>query len=438
MLKLFQRHINGTNLEENKHLTQDLPIEEATVPKLLYFPLSMHIGAPAEPVVKIGDQVKIGSLLAEDGDHVSAAIISSVSGQVVNIGNYTTVNGKEKCIVVENDYQETCEDPIIEPGNAHQLSAEEKIEAIRKAGIVGMGGAGFPSAVKLAPGEEIDRILINGAECEPFSTSDYRIMIEHADEIVKGAQFVQEMFPGSQVFIGIEHQHQACVDAMTQACQDYDHINVHVLDHLYPQGAEKVLIREITGREVPSGGLPADVGCIVKNVGTCLATYHCLQHGRPLISRITTLTGFPVSQPKNLRVRIGTRINQLFEDCGGIVSQPGKVLHGGPMMGKAIDSGCIPVTKATSVITVLTPDQAEIGQRYDCIRCSECINVCPINLQPIQISNAYERGDIDLAEELGAMECFECGNCSYICPSNIPLLDNIRKAKTAIQEKNKD
>lgn len=437
MRNIFKHRLQGTNLDENKHRTRDKAIEDATVPKFLFFPVSMHIGAPAEPVVEIGDQVKIGSVLAEASSAVSANIISSVSGKVVKIEEFPIAGGKETCIVVKNDFEEEREAPLIEPGTADQLSTEEKIKLIRQAGIVGMGGATFPSDIKLQPEDAtaIDTILINGAECEPYSTSDIRTMIEFPHEIIKGALHLRDMFPGSQIIIGIEHQNTESIKSMEEAAKDYEGVRVQALDHLYPQGAEKVLIKNTTGREVPPGGLPADVGCIVKNVGTSQAIFKCLEYGQPLIERVTTVSGTPLKESKNLRVRIGTRMNQLIKDCGGFVQAPGRVLDGGPMMGQAVDTGTVPVTKGTTCITVQSVDEAQSNERTDCIRCAECINVCPVGLQPILISNAYEHGDIEKAEALGAMDCIECGNCSYICPSNIPLLANIRQAKAAIQSK---
>lgn len=436
MRNIFKHRLRGTDLDENKHRTRDKAIEDASVPAFLYFPVGMHIGAPAEPVVEIGDFVKMGSVLAKASSDVSANIISSVSGEVVKIEDLPIAGGEQTCIVVKNDFKDTKEKPLVQPGQAKDLSTEEKIQLIRQAGIVGMGGATFPTDIKLQPQDTtIDTILLNGAECEPYSTSDIRTMIEYADEIIQGGLHLQSMFPGSSVVIGIEHQNKEAIRSMEKAAEPYADVTVKVLDHLYPQGAEKVMIQNVTGREVPPGGLPADVGCIVSNVGTAQAIYKCLEFGQPLTERITTVSGSPLKDSKNLRVRIGTRFNQLIEDCGGFTQAPSRVLDGGPMMGQAVDTGTVPVTKGTTCITVQSSEEFQFLDRTDCIRCAECINVCPVGLQPILISNAYEHGDIEQAEALGAMDCIECGNCSFICPSNIPLLANIRKAKEAIQAK---
>ncbi|MDE1548081.1 electron transport complex subunit RsxC [Jeotgalibaca caeni] len=432
----FKKNRKGSFPEERKDRTEHLPIETAKVPDVLIFPLGMHIGAPAEAVVDVGDQVKMGTLIGKGKDGISANIISSVSGEVIAISERDTMNGPGTCIVIRNDHKDTKEVPLYE--KKETLSADEKLEIIRKAGIVGMGGATFPTAVKASPNPKkpIDTIILNGAECELYSTSDHRLMIEHAEEIIKGARVVQEILKAKRIYIALEDDTPDCEAALEAAIEDHSDIEMIVLPTMYPQGAEKVLIEKITGREVPAGGLPADVRVFLMNVGTSHAIHEAVNHGLPLVERVTTVSGDPVAKAKNLRVRIGTPINALIEECEGFVSPPGKLLHGGPMMGKPLASAEVPVTKGTAAITFLHPEETEREEQTDCIRCSECINVCPVNLQPILISNAYERGDIEESERLGAMDCIECGNCSFICPSKIPLLDNIRGAKAAIKAKN--
>lgn len=432
-MRLFTRRRGGTALQTNKHDTVDRPIEEAIIPRYLYYPLSMHIGKPAEVQVEVGDSVKIGTVLAQADGAVSANVISTVSGKVIAIEEGLTADGPGDMIIVENDFQEEREAPLYDTSIREELSSEDMIQLIRDAGIAGMGGATFPTDIKLSPKAQIDYLLVNGAECEPFSTADYRLMVEESEAIAKGIELLHDLFPHSLTRVGIEYQNEPAIEAMQAAVRDLDYTEVTILDNLYPQGSEKNLIQNITGREVPPGAIPADVGCIVINIGTVFAIQECLLKGKPLIDRVTTVSGAPLKTPKNFRVRIGTPINELLKACGGFAFGPGRVLHGGPMMGKVIASGQVPVTKGTSVISVLTEAQAIKAPRYDCIRCSECLNVCPVNLQPILISIAYERGDIEKAKELGAMDCIECGNCSYICPSNIPLLENIRAAKEAIQ-----
>lgn len=432
----FMRKQGGIFPEERKKQTANRPIENAEVPETLIFPLSMHIGKPSEPVVEIGGKVKIGTLLAKAQDGISAHVISSVSGEVVAITTRDTVRGLGDCIVVRNDYEDAKEEPINH--GEGELTAEDKLKVIQKAGIVGMGGATFPTHFKAKPhrGKPVDTIIINGAECEIYSTSDHRLMIEHAEGIIEGAKIVQDILNAKHVFIALEDDTPDCEAALSEKMKDYPHMTLVVLPTMYPQGAEKVLIENITGREVPPGGLPADVRTFVTNVATANAIYEAVYLGKPLTERITTVSGHPIQTPKNLRVRIGTPINALIEACGGFISPPGKMLHGGPMMGMPLSSAEVPITKGSSVITFLEPEEADREEQTDCIRCSECLNVCPVNLQPVLISNAYERGDIKEAERLGAMDCIECGNCSFICPSKIPLLDNIRGAKNAIKARN--
>lgn len=432
----FKRSLAGIFPEERKERTEQLPIKKAKVPDMLIFPLNMHIGKPAKAVVSVGDYVKIGSLLAEADGGISANVLSSVSGKVMAISSRQTVKGPHQAIVIQNDFKDDKDEAFFKQQKLE--SSADKLSMIRRAGIVGMGGATFPTDVKASAQthKPIDTIIINGAECEPYSTSDHRMMIEHAETIVKGARHLQKLLAAKRVYIALEDDTPDCETALLLAINDFPDFEIKVLQTMYPQGAEKVLIKKLTGREVPSAGLPADVRTFVTNVSTAHAVYEAIEEQKPLFERVTTVTGEAIRQPQNLRVRIGTPINCLIEECGGFSSPPAKLLHGGPMMGIAIDSADIPITKGSSVITFLLAEEVTDQERTDCIRCSECLNVCPVNLQPILISNAYERGDINEAERLGAMDCIECGNCSFICPSKIPLLENIRSAKTAIKAKN--
>lgn len=432
----FMGKHEGSHPDEQKSRTNKLAIVDASVPKIMVFPVSMHIGAPAKPIVEVGDKIKAGEMIAEAGGFVSAPIYSSVSGEVIAIEKRTTTKGETDCIIVKNDYEYTKAEPIVEPGHSHEMSNEDIINTVRKAGIVGMGGATFPTSVKLSPppGAVIDTIIINGAECEPYSTSDHRVMLEYADEIISGINIVRRLFPKlRQVFIGVEDNKPDAIKRLKEASKEFKDITIRPLKAMYPQGSEKNLIKNLTGREVRPGGLPAEVHCMVMNTSSIRATYRACEFGEPLIERIVSVSGTPIKNPKNLKVKIGTPMDSLIEDCGGFSQVPGKVLSGGPMMGQAVSDIGIPIIKGTTAVTVLTPDEADQGERHDCIMCSECINVCPVSLQPILISDAYEKGNIDKAKELGAMDCIECGNCSFICPSKIPLLDNIRAAKAAIQ-----
>lgn len=434
-ITLKKQH-GATFPETNRERSENKAIEVAEVPSILVFPMSMHIGAPAKPCVSVGDYVKVGTLVGEEQGFVSANVHSSVSGEVISVGE-RDINGRMvECVVVKNDYQDLAEPPF--EGSGENVPVEKVTQLIRQAGISGMGGAQFPTSVKMSPQEpsQIDTIILNGAECEPFSTSDYRTIIEHAEQMLEGVQIVEPLFNVKQVYIGLEDDMVEAAQVLKEkiAEKNLSHYTVKVLPAQYPQGSEKQLIENCTGKQVPAGGLPADIGVVVSNVGTFVAVYNAVRLGKPLVERVTTISGTPIREPKNLRVRIGTQIDDLIDQCGGFQEPPRKVINGGPMMGQAIKDGGIPISKGTTHVTFLSADEVNERERVDCIRCAECLNVCPVSLQPILISNAYERGDIEAAKELGAMDCIECGNCTYICPSNIPLLENIRKAKQSIRE----
>lgn len=431
----FKTKRKAVHPEYNKERTREKAVERIDAPTIMVYPMSMHIGAPAKPVVEVGEKVKVGTLIGEAQGFISGNVLSSVSGEVISIEDRVGLNGMTTSIIVKNDGEYVEEPPFPEAGK--EVSPEVIPELIKRAGIVGMGGATFPTNVKMAPpaDKKINTLILNGAECEPYSTADFRTMFEYADEIIEGIRVIDGVFNVDKVYIGIEDNSMEAGEALKKAAAGYDKVEVKVLPAQYPQGSEKQLIENCTGRQVPPGSLPADVGCIVSNVGTFQAIYRAVRLGKPMVERVTTINGTPLAEPKNLLVRIGTPIDDVIDICGGFVEAPKKVIHGGPMMGKTIDDGAIPITKGTTHVTFLTAKEAHEDERIDCIRCSECINVCPVSLQPILISNAYERGDIEKAEQLGAMDCIECGNCSFICPSKIPLLENIRKAKTAIKQK---
>lgn len=427
----------GTFLEGNRDRSIDQAITKAQAPGILVFPMTMHIGQAAKPVVKVGDSVKIGSLLGQAQGHVSANIHSSVSGQVISVEN-RMLNGRQlECVIVKNDYQDD-QAPAL-TGYGEDLEPETIIDLIRQAGIAGMGGAEFPTAVKLIQdeGEKINHLIVNGAECEPYATSDYRTILEKSEQILEGIRLLDQVFEVKTITITLEKDMAQAGQALEKqiAQTGYSKCQVKLLPTQYPQGAERKLIEVCKGLQVPSGGLPKDVGCLVSNVGTLVAIYQAVRLGKPLTERVVTVTGSPIKEAKNLLVRIGTPVDDLIDQCGGFDQAPRKVLLGGPMMGQAINDGGIPISKGTTHVTFLAADEVDQRNRMDCIRCAECLNVCPVGLQPILISNAYERGDIQAAQELGALDCIECGNCSYICPSHIPLLENIRKAKVTIRER---
>ena len=348
----FMGKHGGSHPKENKERTSHLPITVAKVPGELVFPLSMHIGAPAKPVVEVGQKVKIGTLLAEAGGFVCAPVHASVSGEVTAIEKRPTLNGPADCIVVKNDGKDTFEEAVREreiPENSQEI-----LDIIRNAGIVGMGGAAFPTAVKLDPpkGSVIDTLIINGAECEPYSTSDHRVMVEEGDEIIKGVQIALKLFPNlKKVFIAIEDNKPDAIEAMKKAASEEKDMEVRPLHTMYPRGSEKNLIKDLTGREVPPGGLPAGVRCVLMNVSTTRAVYRAAALGEPLYQRVVSVSGTPVKNPKNLLVRVGTPVDSLLEECEGFTEPVEKLLSGGPMMGRALPDVKVPIIKAMTAIT---------------------------------------------------------------------------------------
>jgi len=414
----------------HKKITGKDRILGSSIPKTVVIPLQQHIGGECKPVVKKGEQVKTGQKIAESTGFVSAPIHSSVSGKVIEIKEYPHPLGKNVLSVVIESKQE--KEGFKENKEAERLSKDELLNIIKEAGIVGLGGAAFPTYVKLSPPKEknVDTIILNGAECEPYLTTDHRLMLEHSSGIVKGLKILMKIVNAKTAFIGIEDNKKDAIKAMKREAGK--NIRVVSLKAKYPLGAEKVLIKAVTNRVVPVGGLPMDVGVIVNNVGTAKAVYDAVYLGKPLIERVVTVTG-DVNEPKNLVVKIGTLVKDLIKECGGYKGAPKKVIMGGPMMGIALSSDNIPVIKGTSGVLVL--NDAEEPEERECIRCGKCLDYCPMNLMPISIANHAKADKIDLAEEYYATTCFECGICSYICPSKIPLVKWIKYAKTKICER---
>lgn len=424
----------GIHPPHYKESTERLAIESAIEPKRVVIPLQQHIGAPCEPLVKVGDRVKVGEKIGEGKAFVSAPVHSSVSGEVKQIAKMNTAGGEVQCIVIESDGLNTLHEDVGSKGDIETLTGKEILNIIREAGIVGMGGATFPTHVKLSPPPEkkIDTIILNGAECEPYLTADHRLMLEHPDKIVYGLKAMMKVVDVKKAFIGIESNKPDAIEVMNQAVQNEPDIEVVGLVTKYPQGAEKQLISACTNREVPSGGLPMDAGVIVNNVGTAAAVADAIQIGMPLIERITTITGKGIKQPKNLMVKVGTSIKEIIEYCGGYNGNPGKIILGGPMMGLAQYTDEMPATKGTSGILVFTQEEARLPEPKPCIRCGKCIEVCPINLQPLFISAYSLQNMHETAEKYNALDCIECGSCSFICPSKRPLLQSIRVSKREI------
>lgn len=427
----------GVHPPDKKELSKDRFLREARPPKIVIIPLSQHIGAPCKALVSIGQEVKKGEIIGEAGGFVSAPVHASVSGKVIAIGEFPNAMGKMvRSVVIEND---TKEEWIALKDNPdyRNLSAEELRDKIKAAGIVGMGGAAFPTSVKLTPPKEkpIDVVMINGAECEPYLTADYRLMLEKPREIVEGLKILMKILGVKKGYIGIEDNKPEAVDRMSAAVAGEPGIVVVALEVKYPQGAEKMLIKSILGREVPPPpGLPMDIGVVVQNVGTAVAIYEAARHGKPLIERIVTVTGEGITDPDNLMVRIGTQVSELIEECGGFKGDTGKVISGGPMMGFAVYSLDVPVTKGTSGILVLPEDEIIHSDDFGpCIRCGRCIDACPMYLIPSMISVCSERGFYEDAKEYGLFNCFECGTCAYVCPSKRPIVQLVRLAKSMVK-----
>lgn len=414
----------GIHPYEGKELTMDKEIVEYLPKGDMVYPISQHIGAPAKPIVKKGDKVLVGQLIAEAGGFVSANIHSSVSGTVKAIEARLTSSGsKVNSIIIENDnkYESVEFTPISKP--VGELKRDEILDAVKAAGIVGMGGAGFPTNVKLSPknADEIDRIIVNASECEPYLTSDYRRLIEQPERIIEGLRIVLSLFKGSKGIIAVEDNKPEAIKLLREKLGEDSDITVHSMKTKYPEGAERQLIYANTGRYINSKMLPADVGCIVHNVDTIYSIYEAVREGKPLITRIVTVTGDAIENPCNFKVRTGTSYAELVEAAGGFKGTPAKIISGGPMMGKAIYSLDLPITKSSSAILCLNKDEASEYEPSACIRCGRCVSVCPGRVMPNQLARLANAGDIDAFIKNNGMECCECGCCSYICPAKRPL-----------------
>ena len=431
MLKTFS--IGGVHPHENK-LSAHQPIITAEVPAKAVILLGQHIGAPAKPVVAKGDVVKVGTRIAEPAGFVSAAIHSSVSGKVAKIDTIVDASGYAKPAIfidVEGDEWEETIDRSTTLVKECELSAEEIVKKIADAGIVGLGGACFPTQVKLCPPPSFkaECVIINAVECEPYLTADHQLMLEHAEEIMVGVSILMKAVKVNKAFIGIENNKPDAIELMTKVASSYAGIEVVPLKVKYPQGGEKQLIDAITKRQVASGALPISTGAVVQNVGTAFAVYEAVQKNKPLFERVITVTGKSVAKPSNFLARIGTPMKQLIDACGGLPEDTGKVIGGGPMMGKALVSAEVPVTKGSSGVLLLTKEESVRKPMQDCIRCAKCVNVCPMGLNPAFLMKFTVYKDWEKAEANYIQDCIECGSCSYTCPANRPLLDQIRLGK---------
>ena len=403
----------------------------------MVYPLSQHIGAPAKAIVKVGDEVLVGQKIAEAGGFISAVVVSSVSGKVKKIEPRVTAGGaKSISIVIENDGLYTAVEGLGEDRDATKLSKQEIRDIVREAGIVGLGGAGFPTNVKLTPKDEskIDYVIVNGAECEPYLTCDYRMMIEEPERLVGGLKVMLQLFENAKAVIGIENNKPKAIEKLRALVKDEPKITVEPLRTKYPQGGERSLIYAVTGREINSSMLPADAGCVVDNVNTVMAIYDAVCKQTPILERVITVTGDAVKEPQNFKVRTGMNYNDIIEAAGGFVGEPKKILSGGPMMGQAMYTTDVPVTKNSSSLTCFLEDEVEKNPESPCIRCGRCGEVCPEFLVPVLMMQTCMAGNSEGYEKLYGMECIECGSCSYICPARRPLTQAFKQMKRRIGE----
>ncbi|MDC7287205.1 electron transport complex subunit RsxC [Blautia schinkii] len=423
----------GVHPYDGKELSKNYPIEKYLPKGEMVYPLSQHIGAPAVPVVAKGDRVLAGQKIADAGGFVSAPVHSSVSGTVKGMEQRLTATGSMvNSIIIENDQQ--YEETEFTPARLEELSKEEILKRIQDGGVVGMGGAGFPTHVKLSPKDpdKIEFVLVNGAECEPYLTSDYRRMLEEPEKIVEGLRVMLTLFDNAKGYICIEDNKPDCIEKMKALVADIPRIEVKELMTKYPQGGERTLIYATTGREINSSMLPADVGCVVDNVDTVVAIYKAVLLGRPVMSRIVTVTGDAINQPKNFTVLTGTNMEELIQAAGGLKDHAAKVISGGPMMGFAMYDLHVPCIKTSSAFLCLEKDPVSEAQQTACINCGRCVSVCPGHVLPARLATFAEHGDMAAFEKYDGMECCECGCCSYVCPAKRPLTQSIKSMRKMV------
>ena len=426
----------GVHVAHHKNLAKT-PVEVIATPASVVLPMSMHIGAPCDPVVKRGDTVKVGQLVGDSDKFVSAPIYASVSGKVTKVGPVRVAQGRTvNAVTIESDGLMEEADYTAPEVN----SKEDFLKAVRASGLVGLGGAGFPTHVKLnlKPDAKVDTLIVNIAECEPYITVNHRECLEHTDDIFDGLENIKKWIPFEHIYIAIEDNKadaaKVLLKSMDKKPEWKDLAQIVILKSSYPQGAEKVMIAAVTGRQVPPGKLPADVGCVVMNVESVTTLARFLRTGRPLVSRNLTCDGSAVADPKNLCVPIGTSVQYVIDYCGGFKKDPYKVFMGGPMMGIALDSLDVPIVKNNNAIIAFADGAMKVKKTRACIRCGRCVSVCPMSLEPTKIERMAHLGKADELQKAGAMVCMECGSCAYACPSGRPLVQYMRLAKTIVRE----
>ena len=437
-MKTFK--IGGVHPAENK-LSASSPIREAALPKQAVFSMFQHIGVPAKPLVKKGDVVKVGTVIAEAGGFVSAPVHSSVSGTVSKVDVVIDASGTRRQAIfvdVDGDEWEPAIDrspELVRLSDRPELDAVTIINKVKEAGIVGLGGATFPCHVKLSPppGSKAECVIINAVECEPYLTADHRLMLEHPEEILVGVSLIMKAVSVEKGYIGIENNKPDAIRLMTEKAQAYPNIEIVPLKVKYPQGGEKQLIDAVIGRQVPAPpAIPISVGAVVQNVGTAFAIYQAVMKNKPLVDRVITVTGKSVSSPSNLLARLGTPFQQLIDECGGLPEDTGKIIGGGPMMGKALLNLDVPMTKGSSGLLIMRQDEARRAEPDPCIRCAKCVSACPMGLEPYLLATLSDKQEWEMAEGNDVVSCIECGSCQFTCPSRRPLLDNIRVGKSTV------
>jgi len=431
----------GVHPKEYKELTEHLAFELFPLPEQIILPLSQHLGKEAKALVKKGEDVKAGQMIAQAEGFVSAPIHTSVAGKVMSLGKEQTSSGfpKDSIVIKRNDTIES-ENVLLYPLNPETITADEIRERVALAGIVGQGGAAFPTSVKLNPPRDknIDVVILNGCECEPYLTRDFRFMIERPDDLISGLKLIMKALGVKRGVIGIENNKPEAIELLINKIK-YEHgLEVVSLKTKYPQGAEKMLIKAVTGKEVPPGKLPMDVGAVIQNIGTAIAIHDAIVNGEVLITAALTVSGKGIKNPKNLIVPVGTSIQNVIDYCGGVTDDAVKIVVGGPMMGVAQFDLHAPVMKATSGILVLTKDDVAENPETPCLRCGQCVGACPLNLMPTKLSRYSQLNRFDDAEGAGITFCMECGTCSYTCPANIPLVQWIRLGKQKVLQMQKE
>ena len=436
IIKPVKKVRGGVKVSHDKN-TKDMPVRRIEAPDFVTLPMSQHIGAPCTPVVKVGDTVKVGQLIGDTDKFVSAPIHSSVSGKVTAVKEIRTATGmKTQAVIIENDGENALYEGLEVPNID---TREDFLKAIRASGLVGLGGAGFPTHVKLGfkPDAGIDTLIINAAECEPFITVDYRECLDNSWDVFNGVHLVKEMLGFKKCIIAVEDNKKDAIKVLERIAEkedENDEIKVMTLKSKYPQGAEKMMVLSATGRKVPPGKLPADVGCVVMNVASAAFLSRYCKTGKPLVSRSMTVDGSAILEPQNIRVPVGTEIDYIISRCGGYKEDPVKIIAGGPMMGTSIIDTHTPVLKSNNAILVFGKKDVSIKPETDCISCGRCAKACPLSLMPTKIERFARVKDIDALQKYGAMVCMECGSCAYSCPAGRPLVQYMRNAKAIIRE----